>query len=393
MSYQWPSINSAALLAERLGRVTAFMDDRHLDHLVLSGFDSIRYATDYRTNLSYDSNYDWYTAIVDGDGQTTLITCDLGEDDLDPIPGAPTITRRVAGISWQSSWAHPRTYVRLLAAELRAAGAAQVGVEALPFGIMDELRRELPDVTFVAVGPELLRLRLNKTEGEVTLVAASAEAASIAMAAAMEGFQEGMTDYDVLALANDAAYRCDIEWLSHSVIVVESTPSKATWLAHGRRIWAGDTFFIDFGIYGQGGYAADFCRTHLGANAPDTVLAAHARLREALDAGAALAAPGVRCSAVTDAVNDELQGHGLPPTAYAMGHGIGLRMVEPPSIYRPDRMDEDLVLAEGMTICIEPSTSVTTKHGTVGMKEEEEYVVTATGVHQLTRAAVATGTG
>ena len=41
-----------------------------------------------------------------------------------------------------------------------------------------------------------------------------------------------------------------------------------------------------------------------------------------------------------------------------MGHGIGLRMVEIPSLYRAEMMDQDDVLEEGMCICIEPSTAV-----------------------------------
>lgn len=63
---------------------------------------------------------------------------------------------------------------------------------------------------------------------------------------------------------------------------------------------------------------------------------------------------------------------------------IGLRLVEPPSLFRPERMDADEMLAEGMTVCIEPSTAVEV----VGLKEEEQYVVTATGVRQLTKTAV-----
>ena len=37
-----------------------------------------------------------------------------------------------------------------------------------------------------------------------------------------------------------------------------------------------------------------------------------------------------------------------------------------------------------MTVCIEPSTAVEV----VGLKEEEQYVVTATGLRQLTKTAV-----
>ena len=83
----------------------------------------------------------------------------------------------------------------------------------------------------------------------------------------------------------------------------------------------------------------------------------------------------------------EPAGGGLPPTSYAMGHGIGLRLVEPPSLFRPDRMDADEVLAEGMVICIEPSTAVEFGSEVVGLNEEQ-YVMIGTGLRQLTKTAV-----
>ena len=106
-----------------------------------------------------------------------------------------------------------------------------------------------------------------------------------------------------------------------------------------------------------------------------------------------MARPGVRGSEIAAAVNAALERRGLPPTSYAMGHGIGLRLVEPPSLFRPDRMDVDEPLAEGMTLCIEPSTAVEAAGEIVGLKEEEQYVVTATGLRQLTRSAVAGQSG
>ena len=51
-------------------------------------------------------------------------------------------------------------------------------------------------------------------------------------------------------------------------------------------------------------------------------------------------------------------------------------------------MDADEVLAEGMTVCIEPSTAVEVDGELVGLKEEEQYVVTGTGLRQLTKTAV-----
>jgi len=385
--YAWPRVDEAALLAERRERVAAVMHEERLDALLLSGFDNIRYATSFRASLTYDSNYEWYAALLDQDLAGTLLACDIGDPIDGPVPGNAAITRRVGAPSWQASWAQPETYAKLLRTEIGS--ARRVGVDALQFDVADALRQD--GIELVPVAQALLRQRMIKTADEIRLVEASCEVASLAMSAAMRGFVEGMTDVEIVNLANDVSNRCGVEWISHAVITVQATPSRASWLPTGRRVWAGDTFFVDYGVYGAGGYASDFCRTHVAETASPQVHDAHRNLREALAEGEAMARPGVRGSAVAAAVNAALQQRGLPPTSYAMGHGIGLRLVEPPSLFRPERMDADEMLAEGMTVCIEPSTAVEVGGEIVGLKEEEQYVVTATGLRQLTKTAVEGG--
>ena len=388
--YQWPDVDFAALRGARMERVSELMRERALDHLLLSSFDTIRQTTDFRATLTYDSNYDYYAALVAADGEATLFSCDVGADLDEPMNGLPWITRRVAAPSWQSFWAHPATYSKLLAKELRRVGARRVGIDVLPFDVTDALRAELPEVELVPVLRDLLWARRVKLPDEVRLLEASCEVLSLCASAAIEGFVEGMTDHEVVTLADETAHKHMVEWISHSVIVAQATPKKAAWLPNGRRIWGGEVFFVDYGVIGRGGYTGDFCRTAF-AGEPDPVVAdAHRKLLDAKAAGEAFAKPGVKGSEVARVVNDALRAHGLPPTAYAVGHGIGLRMVEVPSVYRAELMDHDDVLEEGMALCLEPSTSVELPSGeVVGMKEEDQYMVTASGLRKLTRTAVA----
>ncbi len=388
--YQWPAVDAAALRAARMEPISQFMADQRLDHLLLASFDTIRQATDFRATLAYDSNYDWYATLVAADGESTLIACDVGEILDGPMPNLPWITRRVPAPSWQSFWAHPQTYARILAQELKRVGAKRVGVDVLPFDTVAALRALLPELELVPVLRDLLWARRIKLPDEVRLLEASCDVLSLCASEAMTGFVEGMTDHEVITLADETALKHQVEWISHSVIVAQATPKHATWLPNGRRIWAGDVFFVDYGVIGQGGYTADFCRTAFAGEPPAEVARAHGALLEAKAAGEAFAKPGVKGSELAAHVNGELKGRGLPPTSYAMGHGIGLRMVEIPSLYGSDLMDHDDVLEEGMCICIEPSTAVELPSGeVVGMKEEDQYMVTATGLRKLTRTSVA----
>src|ERR1044072_7330909 len=86
LMYDWPRIDEAALLADRRARVAAVMDEERLDALLLSGFDNIRYATAFRANLTYDSNYEWYAALLDQDLAGAAPGCGAGAPTRRPGP-------------------------------------------------------------------------------------------------------------------------------------------------------------------------------------------------------------------------------------------------------------------------------------------------------------------
>jgi Xaa-Pro dipeptidase len=383
-AYAWPEVDWDGLRRERRERLGDLLRRRGADHVLLSGFDNLRYATDYRTNLTYDSNLDWFAALVAADGTSTLFVPDAGSDEDDPLPGMPWIRRRVAGPSWQSFWEHPGVYTRLLVRELRAAGARRVGVDHLDWHVMDALRAELPDVEFMRLGWDLLDLRKIKSPDEVTLLAAACEVGSRAATAVMDQAQEGMTDRELVRIGIDVTYAHGAEWVSHAVLVAGAASAEVNWLPRGQQLAADDVFFFDFGVYGAGGYCHDFCRTHFLGDPGDRVLDAYAKLLDAFDAGVSMARPGVRGSEITTTINAALAGHGLPPTTYAMGHGIGLRLIERPAIFRADMADADEPLEPGMVICIEPSTHVEVDGRVVGLKEEDQYVVEHGGLRKLT---------
>jgi len=382
--FDWPKIDWGTFVAKRRALFADFMKRERIDHAMLFGFDSIRWATDIRTNYTHDSNWDWFCAIVELSGEVTVITNDGGSPDEYPSPSMPWLRRRIAGPSWQSHWAHPTAFVRETVEALRGLKAKRVGVEGLHFEIMDALRQQLPEIEFVPILRPLLQLRKIKLPEEITLIAAACDAASVAMSAGINGVREGMRDVDVVSLTVDTVYQCGAEQLSHAVIVAQSSPGQAGWFARGERLWKGQTFFMDMGVYGAGGYCSDFCRVGFVGEPHRVVRKAYTDLAEILDSTASELRPGVRCSAITQRINDALKKKGLPETPYAMGHGIGARLVEYPSIFKPEFVEYDDVLEEGMVICIEPSTHVEADGVVVGLKDENQFVVEANGLRKLT---------
>jgi Xaa-Pro aminopeptidase len=99
-----------------------------------------------------------------------------------------------------------------------------------------------------------------------------------------------------------------------------------------------------------------------------------------------LAKPGVRASVLLAELNNYLQGQGLRGTPYAIGHGVGLRICELPTLFTPGLMDDDVTLTEGEVIALEPEVTVTVDGVETVLKIEDNFVVEASGLRRLTEA-------
>lgn len=388
--YAWPQTDQEALRASRMARTADLMGRLRLDHLLLTGFDNIRYVTDYRTLIIAEA-FDWFAAITDREGRSDIFVPWVDEELTDPEPDMPWIRMVHPMPSWTPALPHATFWVRSLVDAMRARGARRVGFEIVYGDILDALRQELPDVEFIPVATELYDLRLVKDPVEIELLAAASRVNSRAADAAMDGAKASMLDFDVLALVMESLQRDGVEYLSHSLCNVRR--GSGTWFAVGNELNNGDAFFFDIGCYGPGGYASDLARTGFVGEPPGPVRDVYRRLLEAHHLGEDVARSGVRASEVHDTVNRFLDGQGLPITPYAVGHGVGLRACELPTIHRADRMARDQVLTEGMVISLEPETGVEVDGRFVLLKVEDNYVVERDGLRRLTDAHYSIGTG
>ena len=387
--YSWPAVDWDTLRARRSGKVAELMRRRGLDHLLVTGFDTIRYATDYRT-LIIAEGFDWFAAIVDQDGACDLFVPWVDEVSERPEPELPWIRAIWPLPSWSPALAHARTWTQSLAGVLRQRGARRVGFELVYADLLAALRQEIPGAEFVPTAVDLLDLRLIKDPIEAELLAAASQVNSRAATAAMEAAKVGMTDHDILAVAMESLQRDGSEFVSHSVCNIRR--GTGTWFAVGNELAEGDPFFFDIGCYGRGGYASDMARTGFIGEPPLAVQRAYRALLEAHHVGEERARPGTRASQVHEAVNEYLRQQDLAVTPYALGHGVGLRACELPTIYRADRMDRDQVLEEGMVIALEPETAVEIAGLLVVLKIEDNYLVQQDGLRRLTDAPYARDT-
>jgi Xaa-Pro aminopeptidase len=378
--YDWPSVDVVVLRAHRLALLDSLMADDGVDHALLTGFDNIRFATDYRV-MTIAENHDWFAALVDRSGQSRIFVPFVDEEVSAPLPDLPHVVAWLPTPSWASSTMHAPVYIRVLVAEIERTGARRVGFDLLPSVILDGLRQHLPGVDFISIAARLFELRAEKHPSEVVLLEAVSRVNASAAESAMSAIAPGMTDYDVLAVSMESLQRQGVEYLTHSVCNVRQ-PS-GSWFANGAVLRDGDAFFFDIGAYGQGGYASDICRTAFVGEPRAEVVRAYDVLLDAYRAGQDQAKPGVRVSVIHQATNDVLTKNGLPRTPYAVGHGIGLRACEWPTIYRPELMRADPHLQAGWTIALEPETFIEIDGRPVVLKVEDNFVVEANGLHCL----------
>lgn len=378
--YPWPAIDRPALWEARGQRVRGLMSEKGLDHLLLVEPDNIRYATDYRSHLTNES--DWHAAIVAETGESHVFVEYVDEVIAAPDPALPHLAALHAHPSWGPASANPRTWVGLIGTQLAASGARRVGVDAVEFRLFDALSETYPAIEFVSVSLELFQTRLIKDPIELELLEAASRVNSLAMDAAMRAVGPGTTDHEILAEAQRTQELLGTEYATHSVCNVRG--ASGAWFAKGKALEPGDAYFFDIGCYGVGGYASDAARTAFVGEPRPEVLAAYEHLLAAHELAQSLAVPGARASEIHEAVNSYLIGHGLGRTPYALGHGVGLRICELPTIARATLMDVDDTLREGMCIAIEPETSLEVDGQPVVLKVEDNFAVEANGLHAFT---------
>jgi Xaa-Pro dipeptidase len=366
----WPVIDWGVLRTYRWERVKAIMEFQQLDHLVLMGFDNIRYASDYRTQIIAEAT-DWCAAVVDSAGAVDIFVPWVDEVHKSPEPDLPWVRAIHPLPSWTPAAPHADFWAKGLCGVMGT--AKRVGVESCPVEIVEALKSRSPRTEFVPISTALYDARQEKHPLEIELLRAASEVNASAAEYALRHTEAGMTDYDVLALVMSYLQGHGVEFLSHSLC--NHRRGTGTWFAAGSTLKEGDAFFFDVGCYGLGGYASDIARTGFVGEPTREVKAAWGILMDAYAVGQEIARPGVLVSRVHDSVNDYLEKAGMPRTPYSMGHGVGLRACESPTIHRHDRVQNDVVLEEGWVISLEPETAVEYKGSLMLLKIEDNFVV------------------
>jgi len=141
----------------------------------------------------------------------------------------------------------------------------------------------------------------------------------------------------------------------------------------------GDALLIDFGCQVDG-YRSDMTRTIFAGEPSDEARRLHELVWSAQEAAYAAAAVGITGTAVDAAARAVIAGAGLGDAfSHGIGHGIGLETHEEPRLLTWDRP-----LENGMVFTLEPGVYLP---GQIGIRIEDDVLLTADGPQRLTRSS------
>jgi Xaa-Pro aminopeptidase len=269
--------------------------------------------------------------------------------------------------------------------------AAELGPQSrlsMPCGDFLRIRNAFADLEVIDGHGLIMALRMVKSTNEIERIRKAALAASRAFEQ-LPDFSAGLPDLHAIsqqlkirilgAGAEDVPYVVAARGKG-GYPCVNLAPSH-------EKLEAGDVFVIDVGARCEG-YHCDFDRDFAVGEASSEVRQSYQRVWAATEAGLAAVKPGVRLCDVWRAMAEELGLEDVRSTGIGrMGHSIGLRMCEEPSVSEADQT----VIQENMVLTLEPGIVLEPARNRQRDKKivvhEENLVVTANGADLLSLRA------
>lgn len=330
-----------------ISRISGLLAESGLDWVVLSGADSVCFATGHVVGIEIGPNPfsgGPSMAFVGKDGSVGIVCANIEGEQIDGIPYETYV-----GFSCGTTDIANNFYLSAKKMTLRLGLKGKIGFEraSFPASISDFLIG-----TMIPLDRELAHLRAIKTPSELAKLTFSAQCAAAGQYEARLRSVEGVTELDVLnriraRMENMAGERCAFggEYLSgaKNTSTLGAQPSA-------RILQSGDPILADLGPRVHG-YWGDSCGSFvIGAPPSEAYLTMHAAVRETLELAISELRPGLIVSEFDQKLRAFLQGRGYSYPHHS-GHGIGTSVHEFPRLVP----DEGAAIEENMVLMVEPS--------------------------------------
>jgi Xaa-Pro aminopeptidase len=219
--------------------------------------------------------------------------------------------------------------------------------------------------------------RTIKSPNELELLREAARISDIGMAAGLDAANEHATELEVATAAETTILEEGAEISFTTVAGSGPRTALTTFLPSHKKIARGDVVVLDCGAR-VAGYHGDMCRSIVVGGADGVKLRLLEAARDAVTAATQAARPGVTIEKVHMAARAAVEDAGLGEHfwGYYMPHGIGAGQHETPLGLH----DGDLVMQEGMVVCVEPGIALP---GVGGVVLEQMIAIGSDGAETL----------
>ncbi|WP_010632745.1 M24 family metallopeptidase [Sporolactobacillus vineae] len=375
-------------------KLQANMKQNNIDVLLLTGQESIFYATGYSSKfLSMMKQPGVAYAVVPAEGKCKLIvnnfekqTADLQCKDIDVIQydswifiddGEPKTDNKTTQMNLNQSYEIVKDLIR------EVSPAPRIGIEpvSLTWASTEQLYNDYGRENVVDVTDELHKVRLFKTNWEIRVLRDAAKLAEKATLRTARDLEPGMNEFDLNAVYRKHTDQLDDHAINTNLVTSIGPNYSAPFIPRDYQLKTGDIVRLDGGI-NYYGYQSDIARTFvLGGQATAEQQEKFDYLYEGFSKGLAMIKPGVRLSDVFRTVNGTIRKAGIPNYFRGhQGHSIGVSAFSEEAPFIAPK--EDLVFQENMVFCLEVPYYSTKG----GYNIEDEFLITKTGIERFTTA-------
>lgn len=351
----------------RQRRLLEFMQQHRMDAVVLSSTPHAYYFSGHWPFWQHHA-----AVILFADGRSALVSANL------PKPNPAVDEAHAYEATWFSTQRQEQP--TLLAGKvqelLRMKQARRVGLDASPISAV--LERDDDRTDFFFIDYCLFQLRRKKDPDELAIMKKAIECTRAMYERAKEIIEPGVPEITVYNELHAAATRVAGGPLSAYLgnDFACGVPGGAA--REGRVAQPGEIYILDLGP-AVAGYFSDNCRAFaVDRKLTDAQQKAYEHVIGAFPIVEQMAKPGVKCREIFAAVNQYYRSKLGKEFTHHLGHGVGLQPHEFPHL----NPKWDDTLQEGEIFTAEPGLYGPDLAG--GLRIENQYLVTATGVENLT---------
>ena len=372
---------SLAEYQRRQGLLRQKMAEMQVDGVLFSSYHNINYYGDFL----YCSFGRFYGLVVT---QEKVVSISANIDGGQPW-------RRTVGdynvvyTDWQRD-----NYFKACAQELPKKGRVGIEMDNLPLERFAKLQAAMPQVEFVDISGECMRLRMIKSAEEIEFIKNGANVCDIGGFALRDAVKEGVPEHEVALASTQAMIREIARRYPDSELM-----DTWTWFQSGintdgahnpvttRKVQKGDILSLNCFSMISGYYTA-LERTMFLDHVDDASLKLWEVNVKVHEAGLALVKPGVRCCDIAHELNKIYEEHDLLQyRTFGYGHSFGVLS----HYYGREaglefREDIETVLEPGMVVSIEPMIMLPEgMPGAGGYREHDILVVGEEGAENITK--------